>query len=132
MRVPDWPVKMLAVIDAHRDTPREYGRWDCCQFMGEHVFAITGIDHRERFPRYASRREGLAILAGHGGLDGLLTELFGPSKPPAFAQRGDLVIADLGDGLAGGVCVGVETWTVSPAGLERVKTLSCTAAWTVE
>jgi hypothetical protein len=131
MRVHEWWPKLLDFIAENRARPRQYGVWDCWQFTGGGVFIMTDVDYRERFPAYASLVEGARILAERGGAEAMMTELFGPAKHVAFAQRGDIVVVDLGEGLAGGLCLGVETATVSPGGIETVPTLSGAAAWTV-
>jgi hypothetical protein len=61
----------------------------------------------------------------------MMTALFGPAKHVSQAQRGDVVVSDVGEGLAGGLCMGVYTATVFETGIERVKTLSGVMAWTV-
>lgn len=129
MRHPDWWPQLLSFIEEHRSTPRQYGVWDCWQFTGGGVLAMTGIDYRERFPTYTTLEEGIRILADNGGADSMMTGLFGPPKPVAFAQRGYIVVADLGDGPAGGICLGVKSKTVGPDGLDDFDTLSGVAAW---
>lgn len=131
MRVANWPQELEATRLKFLGRTREYGRFDCWQWVAECVLAITGVDYRERFPAYTTRREGMLIIAEHGGVEAMISEIFGPSKHVCFAQRGDIVVCDLGDGLAGGVCFGVNTWTVSPAGLEPVPTKDGKCAWTV-
>lgn len=131
MRVTDWWPLLIEYTQTNQGRVREYGSWDCWQYTGGGVLVMTGIDYRERFPAYSSLEEAARILAQAGGVEQMMTDLFGPSKPVSFAQRGDIVVSDLGEGLAGGICFGVETWTVSPGGLESVPTLSGSFAWTV-
>jgi len=131
MRVHDWWGKLNAWIDENRTREREYGVWDCWQLTGEAILVMTGVDYRERFPKYSTLEEGIRILVAHGGAEAMMTELFGEKKHVAWAQRGDLVLTDLGEGPAGGICLGVQTLTVSPGGIETVPTLSGLAAWTV-
>lgn len=131
MKLKDWWPKLIEYTQQNKTRAREYGAWDCWQYTAGGVLVMTGIDYRERFPQYASLEEGIRILASHGGAEQMMTELFGPPKPVAFAKRGDIVISDLGEGPAGGICHGIDTWTVSPAGLETVPTLSGIAAWSV-
>jgi hypothetical protein len=131
MRVHDWWGHLNAFILENRGRTREYGIWDCWQFTGAAVLLMTGVDYRERFPSYRSIDEGARILAKHGGAQGMMSELFGPPQHVALAKRGDIVIADLGEGPAGGICLGVNTATVAPAGIEFVPTLSGIASWPI-
>jgi hypothetical protein len=131
MRVPDSWRKLLDFIEENRKRPREYGVWDCWQFTGAGVLIQTGVDYRLQFPRYSTVEEGARILASNGGAESMMRQMFGEPKHVAFAQRGDVVIADLDEGLAGGICLGVETATVSPEGIERYPTLSGVLAWTI-
>lgn len=131
MRVHDWWGKLNAFLIENGARPREYGVWDCWQLTAGGILAMTGIDYRDSFPKYSTVEEGLQILIAHGGAEAMMTELFGPSKHVAFAQRGDVVLNDIGEGPAGGLCLGVDCTTVSPGGTERVPTLSGLAAFTV-
>lgn len=131
MRVAHWADRMAEFVEAARTRPFEWGTWDCCQFAAEAVLALTGADHRTAFPTYASEQEALDLIAGHGGLESLLSTVLGDSKPPARAQRGDIVLADFGDGLAAGLCLGVSCCAVSPRGLVFKPTRIATAAWSV-
>lgn len=132
MKVQDWWPRLIAYTEENKSRRREYGAWDCWQYTAGGVLVQTGVDYRERFPTYSSLEEGFRIILSRHGVEQMITDLFGPPKHVAFAQRGDIVAADLGEGLAGGICFGVHTWTVSPAGLESVPTLSGAAAWTVD
>jgi hypothetical protein len=131
MRTHGWWERLNEYVLAHRDRARNYGTWDCWQFVGGAVLVMTGTDYRERFPRYNSLDEGLRILREAGGEEHFLTEFFGAKKPIAFAQRGDVVIADLGEGIAGCICIGVKSVTVGPDGLDYIDTRSGIAAWAV-
>ncbi len=115
----------------NRKRVREYGTWDCWQFVGGAVLVMTGVDYRERFPTYKTEAEGARIIAAHGGVIQMMAELFDPAKHVAYAQPGDIVAVDLGEGLAGGICLGVNTATVGQEGIELVPTLSGEAAWDI-
>lgn len=130
-RFDDWPQRLDAGIAAWSARPLQYGTADCFQFVGAMVLALTGVDHRDHFPSYASREEAEAILKAHRGPAGILVECLGRSKPAAWANRGDLVIADFHDGWAPGVCVGINCCTVGPTGLVFQRTLNARAAWSV-
>jgi hypothetical protein len=131
VRLHDWWGRLNAFLDENRTRPREYGVWDCWQLTGGGVLAMTGTDYRVSLPAYATLEEGVAILEAQGGPIVMLTAMFGEVKHVSRAMRGDIVLSDLGDGPAAGICLGVDTVTVSPGGMETVPTLEGLAAWTV-
>lgn len=131
-RVANWPEILNRLIDDRRLTPFWFGQTDCCQFAAEIVSALTGSDHRSAFPAYSTRAEAEAILREHGGMVGLATSVMGEPKSVAWAQRGDLVAADFGDGIAIGVCLGVHSCAPKqPFGLAVLLTQQAIAVWTV-
>lgn len=71
---------------------------------------MTGVDYAAPFRGYDSRTAAYRIVAGHGSLTGLLTSVLGDPIEPAFAGRGDVVIAEIpvveGEGESAGVCLG--------------------------
>lgn len=131
MRVANWPIVLAEVIEEWRYLPLSYGTVDCFQFCGTMYQRLTGVDHLSQFPPYDSREGAEEILAQHGGPQGLIESVLGTSKHPAYAQRGDIVLADFGDGLAPGICVGAHCCTPGPAGLVFVPMKRAVAAWSV-
>jgi hypothetical protein len=131
MRVDNWPLILAEQIEAARLRPFAWGSWDCCQFVAECTLAISGVDHRDAFPRYADQNEAQTLLADKGGIVGLLSSVLGESKHPAMAQRGDVVVADFGDGMAAGLCVGAHCCAPGPRGLVFRPMTSATAAWPI-
>lgn len=98
-------------LDAYLREAREgafvYGERDCCQFIAGAVLAMTGVDHRDKFPNYASREEAQAILAERGGLAGLITYALGEPVHVARMNRGDVCLAQGADGaLCAAICLG--------------------------
>lgn len=130
-RFSDWPPRLDVVVAAWMARPLEYGTTDCFQFVGDVVLALTGVDHRPQFGAYSTREEAKLILANHRGAAGILVRCLGKSKPVAWAQRGDIVLADFGDGDAPGVCVGLNCCTPGPVGLAFQRTSNARAAWSV-
>lgn len=131
MRLPDWPQRLAAKVEEWRFRPFKYGETDCLQFAAEAVEAVTGVDHRQAFPRYASEMQAGRILVRCRGVDGLITSVLGPAKPPAMAGRGDIVMGDFGNGLTAGVCVGVHCCSPGERGLEFRPTRTVISAWSV-
>lgn len=130
-RVENWPLILAAKVEEWRALPMAWGSVDCCQFCADMAQALTGTDHRALFPAYSSREEADAIIADAGGMQALLTRALGESKPIAWAMRGDVILADFGDGLAPGVCVGVMSCTTGPRGLVFIPTAQAICAFSV-
>lgn len=131
MRVDNWPLVLNQKVEEWRHVSLEYGGSDCFQFAAEVVLALTGVEHRGNFPRYASRAEAEAIIASHGGVSGIVTAALGASKPVARAMRGDLVFLDVGEGAAVGVCLGVNCCAPGPHGLVFKPTAVSIEVWSV-
>lgn len=132
-RAANWPLILAAKVEEWRARPMVWGSVDCCQFCADVAQALTtgGPDHRAMFPPYSTREEADAIIANEGGMHALLTRALGESKPVAWAMRGDVILADFGDGLAPGVCVGVMSCTTGPRGLVFIPTAQAIRAWSV-
>jgi hypothetical protein len=131
-RVANWPDALAAKIEEWRGVEVDWGRTDCCQFAADIVLALTGVDHRPKFPRYASQAEAEAILAAQGGVIAIATSLFGEPKPVAFAHRGDLLAADFGYGMGFAICLGLDCCMPSlRRGLEFRRTARAVHAWSV-
>ena len=132
MRVEGWPEVMNATIDEWRGRTLVYGVADCFQFCAAMALAITEHDHRVSFPAYASKQEADAIIASFGSCRLLLTSVLGEDKPPAFAQRGDIVLMSMDDDIdAPGICVGAHAFVMGLRGLVAQPMRSAVAAWTV-
>jgi hypothetical protein len=110
VRYPDWPQRLSETIEAARIRTFTYGAFDCALFAADCVLAITGVDHAASFRGYDSRIAAYRIIAEHGSLAGLLTALLGEPIEPAFAGRGDVVLAEIpvaeGEGESVGICLG--------------------------
>lgn len=113
MRTSGWPAKLAEIFAEWQDCKFEWGRADCCQFVGAVGLAITGEDKRALFAGYDSEAGAAALLAQHGGMDGLLTHAFGEPKPAAHARRGDVVLVEFGSGPQPAIVDGA--WCCAPA-----------------
>lgn len=132
-RLPDWPARLDAAIEAARARPFAWGSMDCCLFAADVVHALTGEDHAAAFRgRYASRREAVALLATLGGLEAVLTSVLGPRLAQARqAQRGDVVLTRTPGGPAVGVCCGARAAFAAPTGLTFLPPSAWASAWRV-
>lgn len=131
MRVGDWSQQLADAIERWRETPREFGRTDCCQFVGDVVLAITGTDFRDQFPAYTDQAGAMAILEAYGGMVAMLTTIWGDPEHVSRARIGDVVVHDGPEGMSCGICTGVYTATMAEKGLTFWPTLDGVAAWSI-
>lgn len=92
---------------------------------------ITGVDYRDRFPRYGSPIGAGRILLRHGGVEGIVSSVLGDPQPLARAIRGDLVAGDFGQGMTVAVVVGVHCCAPGAAGLIFWLTSKSDLSWRV-
>lgn len=76
---------MMPMFNKFTGVPFEYGRTDCCQFVSACVEELTGQAHATSFP-YTDQAGAEALLEKHGGLEGLMTHVFG--EPVRTPQNG--------------------------------------------
>lgn len=96
MRLHDWPERLSKTIAAARGTPFAYGRHDCCIFAADCVEALTGIDLAADWRGKYDDEIGGMKLAGVRSLEQLASRYFA-AVHPAYAHRGDLALAPVGE-----------------------------------
>lgn len=133
-RSPDWEEKLGAYFAEHRDAAFKYGTLDCALFAAGAVKVMTGEDPARGFRgKYRSAATSLRAIkrAGFENLAAVMDAKF-EQIPPAYAQRGDLIM-DGSDSL--GVCFGRDGVFVGEedgeAGLVQLPLSSWTRAWRV-
>ena len=125
-RVEDWPERLLALVEEHRQQPFQWGKNDCCTFAGEAVARMTGADLlADVRGRYNSARSAAVVMARVGGLGAYLGERL-PPVAPKLARRGDVVMFESIEGPALGIALGVYAVGVGPEGVTWV----AMARWT--
>ena len=82
---------MIDFLIRWSDKPFLWGQTDCCQFVGACIEYRTGRNPADDFP-YEGRRGAVRLLREHGGLDGLLTRIFGEPHPEG--REGDIALID--------------------------------------
>jgi hypothetical protein len=104
---PDWEPRLNAYLE--QIVPHEWGSHDCLLYIAGAVEAQTGRDfakdHRGKYDSEAGSRRYLKTLGFASPrklLDSLLDKI-----PPAFAKRGDVVLAKLPKEAGGGSCPAV-------------------------
>ena len=116
MRLPDWEARLAAYIADARERPHEYGRHDCMTHWSWAVEAVTGVDfgeqHRGKYKGHTGAYRYLKKI-GFDTPEAMIDSLLSEQIPPAFAQRGDIILAS--DGIPG-VCVGAVALSVGEMG----------------
>jgi hypothetical protein len=134
-RLPDWPERLAAFIEARREVPFEWAENDCCALAADAVLAMTGRDFLAAFRgRYATEDQAEALM-GPGGLQAFLPRVlakFGALElSPAEAQRGDVALIGLENQLVCGVVTGPHIAAPGARGLAFVPLRRATMAWGV-
>ena len=115
-RLPDWHVRLAALLAAAETRPFDAHRWNCGRFALASVVACTGARAHFRM------RPSLEATADSAGF---------PRIPPTFARAGDVVLA--GDPPRLGVVVdGGRAAFVGPRGLVRAPLTTCITAWRID
>ena len=106
-----------------------YGTHDCCAFVRDVVKRVRGVDPAPHL-QYTSEAEAGDIIAAHGGLDGLLTSIFGKPVADAMLTTCDVALVRLpGCELMAGVVSPGGVLVPMPRGLERVPRASIVHGW---
>ena len=110
-RLPDWSVRLQAVVVQRLMRAFGWGVHDCALYAADCVQACTGTDPAADLRgRYSTERGAARLIrraVGEGGLAALAAARLGAEIAPALAIRGDVGVADRGDGrLALVVCNG--------------------------
>ena len=121
-RASNWPTIFAAFIERKRSEPFAWGSNDCCLFASDWVLAATGIDPAQSFRgKYATALGAARFLKANGGVRGIMREIGEPlgmvRVDATKVQRGDLVIADTGNGESIGICAGSHATFVGKDGL---------------
>lgn len=131
-RLPDWQLRLDALVRQRRGTPFAWGLADCCLWGADVVQAVTGrdpmADLRGSYDTEAAARDVLARL---GALRHLLSRRVGPRVRAALGRPGDLgMTLESGRGCVvahvGGCWMGQ-----GPRGLVPVRDDGVLAAWRV-
>jgi hypothetical protein len=103
MRLPDWETRLAAAMRPHMQAPMQYGVCDCFIICADAVRAVTGNDPFKGVRgRYKTETGAAKLLRkrGFNSVQDAWASLFEPIHP-AVAQRGDILIFDTDEGIAG-------------------------------
>ena len=140
-RLSKWDTQLFPqFLAAHKDTPFQWGVFDCCTFAALGIEAITGVRTDTDFTGYTDESGAMAkireVTGGSTVADAAeyVANKFGMTQwpGPLFAQRGDLVVcnAPTGQVVAGLVHLsGKHVVVVGEGGLYRLPIKSVVSAW---
>ena len=136
-RLPDWPARLAAYIEARRAMPFAWGTNDCLALTNGAIHAMTGVDllRDHGAPAYDSLEAGNAELArrGLGFID--LARMTLPMIKVSMARRGDVVcgkiVSNVVDQYSYGVVVGTTFIYPVETGLIFLPVSSMTLAFAV-
>lgn len=138
-RLDNWPTLMYKAIDAKQNQPFIWGMYDCCLFVCDVIFAMTGTDMAYKFrDRYSTKEEAYALLRKLTKKRGMvqsinkICEEFGVAEiSPTHIQRGDVVTitTELGDTLA--ICDGDQVLAMGVKGVVALPAKNIKRAWRI-
>jgi len=125
----DAPSRMFAVIAEHKNRAFAWGVNDCCLFAARVRDAMTDSDYEAQISAaYSDEASALALIAQHGGLEGVVTHYLGESSVER-ATRGDVVLFDGGTGDMLGICVGAHIVAMGESGLRQIPRAEIKKVW---
>jgi hypothetical protein len=129
-RLPDWQLRMAALVEDRLHAPFVWGARDCCLWAADVVHAVTGVDFGAPYRgTYSTQAEAAAIFRAVRGWPRLCSALLGPAIAPAMAQPGDVGLVDSADGPALAAHVGGAWMSQGPEGLLQVDPQYVVQAW---
>lgn len=138
-RLPDWPERLDAVVEAARHCPFAWGRHDCVTFAAACIWAVCGTNPIAPLDPWDDPHGALAAIRGLAGgreslqaaISRIMADHGWPEIDPRQAGRGDLCVAAGGKGVFAAICLGPVL--AAPAG-ERLWVVSrarAIAAWRI-
>lgn len=130
MRREGWDRFLTDYIAASQNTPFEWGRNDCCLWVGRYVDYVRGSNLASRWVGAYNTASGadqvLRLIGFKNAAD--MADAYLPRKNISTASRGDVVMI----GGALGICAGRRSYFfIEERGLSALPTLKCAAAWEV-
>ena len=134
-RLPDWPERLAALVEAHRERPFVWGTHDCCTFAADAMQAVAGIDPAAPWRGAYDTEAGALACLDEGGLEAtvarVLAEAGVPECPLRAAQRGDWVLAVVANEPLLGVVVGARIAVPGLDGLRFLPMSAAVRAWAI-
>lgn len=111
MRIDGWEKRLSELIEENSKRKFEYGIFDCVLFACDAIKSLTGLNPRRIIAKeYQGEGEASKIIEEWGGIEriaNIVADRYAfESIPVLFAQRGDIVMAEIKNLKSLGVCVG--------------------------
>ena len=134
-RLPDWPLRLEALLADRQQQPFAWGSQDCALFAADCVQALTGVDVAPPALRqHRHARAALRSLRAHGGLLGIAQAALGSPIAPALAGVGDVLLtrpsAQAHHPMLA-ICNGATAIAPGPFGLVSLSLAQVSHAWRV-
>lgn len=99
-------VDIYDCIKANGNGPFEWGKRDCLTFCANVVRDMTGTDHIAEFRIYSNAMGAARLLKSLGGIEAAVSRQLGDPCSINQLRKGDVAMADVGNGDALGVVCG--------------------------
>jgi hypothetical protein len=132
-RLPDWMLRLEALVDARSHQRFEWGVFDCSMWACDVVLAVTGRDPAVGLRgEYSSEEDAAALIEAGGSLRSMAAARFGVEIDPRSAAVGDvgLIATDRGPALV--ACMGSHWLSAGAWGLVVVDAADVEQAWRCE
>jgi len=125
-KLPDWQIEFDAFLEKHRNTPFEWGKWDCCKFSNALIKAMTGKDLIPKTLKWKDEESAIKAIKSYGvDLESSIEKVCNEKKVgeinKAFMTCGDLVVYSQGESYLVGICDGFGILTPSDEGINVVQ-----------
>lgn len=134
-RLPDWPERMIELVDARRTLPFAWGTQDCCTFAADVTLAMTGRDLWAPYRGTYATEEEAERVVGPAGLEVFIEQLMASAGATEVAipeaQRGDWVLITVGNMPLVGVVLGAHIAAPGQGGVTLVPLRRATRAWAI-
>ena len=130
-RLPDWRLRLDALVYSRLHEPFAWGSNDCALFAADCVQAITGVDLAVEL-RGRTLQQAAAVQRANGGLAALACRLLGPMVGVYQSRPGDVALVPIGKRVALGVVIDFSS-VVGPGatGLQAMSRRQALCAWRV-
>jgi hypothetical protein len=124
--------KMNKLINKLSDEKFEYGKNDCFTFTAALVKEWHGKNYRAFHLVYKNKDEADAYIARYrGGIEELTTGTLGYGCDPTSCEDGDVVIAEVGDGIALGFVFGGKAFFKTEKRVGQLPLNKCIKGWRI-
>ena len=124
-KLPDWQIEFNSFVENYKNTPFEWGKWDCCKFSNALIKVMTGKDLIPKTLTWHDETSAMKAIKSYGGdLEGSIEKACDKKKVSeinkAFMTCGDLVVYSQGESYLVGICDGFGILTPTDVGINFV------------